>query len=56
MVKMSRDPERYQPVTDRIVGHIWDSAADLTEIPVGIPKAVFPNNAVLQATVEKYIR
>jgi hypothetical protein len=56
MVKMSHDRERYQPVIDRIVGHIWDSAVDINEIPVGFPRAVFPNNAVLQATVEKYIR
>jgi len=56
MVKMSLDPERYQLVTDRIVGHIWDSAADISEIPVGFPRAVFPNNTVLQATVEKYVR
>lgn len=56
MVKMSHNQERYQPVIDRIVGHIWDSAVDITEIPVGFPRAVFPNNAVLQATVEKYIR
>jgi hypothetical protein len=56
MVKMSQDPERYQPVTDRIVGHIWDSAADISDIPVGFPKAVFPNNTVLQATLEKYMR
>lgn len=56
MVKMAHDLERYQPVIDRIVGHIWDSAVDITEIPVGFPRAVFPNNSVLQATVEKYIR
>ncbi|PNF15303.1 hypothetical protein B7P43_G00970, partial [Cryptotermes secundus] len=56
MVKMSHNQERYQPVIDRIVGHIWDSAVDITEIPVGFPRAVFPNNTVLQATVEKYIR
>jgi hypothetical protein len=56
MVKMSHDRERYQPVIDRIVGHIWDSAVDINEIPVGFPRAVFPNNAVLQATVEKYLR
>jgi hypothetical protein len=56
MVKMSHDPERYQPVTDRIVGHIWDSAADISDLPVGFPRAVFPNNTVLQATFEKYIR
>lgn len=56
MVKMARDLERYQPVIDRIVGHIWDSAVDITEIPVGFPRAVFPNNTVLQTTVEKYIR
>ncbi|PSN37649.1 hypothetical protein C0J52_05608, partial [Blattella germanica] len=56
MVKMSYEQHRYQPVIDRIVGHIWDSAVDVREIPVGFPRAVFPKNAVLQATVEKYIR
>lgn len=56
MVRMSLDLERYQPVIDRIIGQIWDSAADVTEIPVGLPRAVFPKNAVLQATVQKYIQ
>ena len=56
LVKMSHDQNKYQPVIDRIVGQIWDSAVDVREIPVGFPRAVFPKNLVLQATVEKYIR
>ncbi|XP_049765235.1 transmembrane protein 53 [Schistocerca cancellata] len=56
LVKIKQDMELYQPVVDRIAGHIWDSAADLTEMPVGFPKAVFPKNLVLQNAFEKYIR
>ncbi|XP_066999131.1 transmembrane protein 53-B isoform X2 [Anabrus simplex] len=56
LVKMNQDKEIYKPILDRIVGQIWDSAADITEIPIGFPKALFPKNPVLQAATEKYIR
>lgn len=56
LVRMKQDLELYRPVVNRIVGHIWDSGADITEIPVGFPKALFPNNPVLRNATEKYIR
>lgn len=35
LVHMARDQERYSSILNRISGQIWDSAADITEIPVG---------------------
>ncbi|XP_071441985.1 uncharacterized protein l(2)k09913 isoform X2 [Hetaerina americana] len=47
---------RYKPILDRIVGHVWDSAADLQDIPIGFSRAMFPTNAVLRAGLERYAR
>ncbi|KAL3266726.1 hypothetical protein HHI36_010887 [Cryptolaemus montrouzieri] len=55
MVQMAAEQERYKPVISKIVGQIWDSAADVTELSVGIPFAVFPNNKVMQKTLAQYI-
>lgn len=55
MVQMAQDKERYQPIIDRIVGQVWDSAADVTEIHKGVPPAVFPRNKVLANALSKYI-
>lgn len=55
MVQMAHDKERYQPVIDRIVGQVWDSAADVTEIHKGVPAAVFPRNKVMESALAKYI-
>lgn len=55
LVKMAAELPKYQPVIDRVVGQIWDSAADITEIPVGMPIAVFPKNVVMQKALRKYI-
>lgn len=49
------DRKRYDPVLDRIVGQIWDSAADISEITIGTPLAVFPNNQILQAALKTYL-
>lgn len=49
------DRQKYDPVIDRIVGQIWDSAADVSEISIGTPLAVFPTNAVLQGMMKKYL-
>lgn len=35
---MNKDRKKYQSTIDRVVSQIWDSAADITEIPVGVPK------------------
>lgn len=55
MVHMARDTERYKVITDRICGQIWDSLADITEIPIGVPKAVFPRNFTLQKALRGYM-
>ncbi|XP_063237971.1 uncharacterized protein LOC134539693 [Bacillus rossius redtenbacheri] len=56
LVKVRDDPEAYRPALDGIVGQVWDSAADITEIPVGFPQALFPRNPILQSAFRKYIR
>ena len=33
---------------------IWDSAADITEIPVGLPKSIFPKNPTMQSALRNY--
>lgn len=55
LVIMSRDLDKYQPLINRFVGQIWDSVADFTEIPVGVPKALFPRNHKLQSALEWYM-
>ncbi|CAH0591680.1 unnamed protein product [Chrysodeixis includens] len=56
LVQAVQDKQRYQPVLDRIVSQVWDSAADIHEIPVGFPTAVFPRNKLLQETFRAYIK
>ena len=55
MVRMSSEKVKYQALIDRVIGQIWDSAADVSEIPIGLPIAVFPNNTVMQNTLRSYI-
>lgn len=55
MVQMTRDTDRYRDILDRFCGQIWDSAADITEIPVGVPKAMFPNNKTLENALRSYM-
>ncbi|XP_017462674.1 PREDICTED: transmembrane protein 53-B isoform X2 [Rhagoletis zephyria] len=55
MIQMARDMERYTQVLDRIVCQIWDSAADITEIPIGVPKSIFPKNSRMQSALRNYI-
>ncbi|XP_018791606.1 PREDICTED: uncharacterized protein LOC108970589 isoform X1 [Bactrocera latifrons] len=55
MLQMSRNKERYAGILDRIVCQIWDSAADITEIPVGVPKSLFPKNPRMQSALRNYI-
>jgi hypothetical protein len=49
------EEEHNRELVDRIVGQIWDSVVDFEGIPTGLPKAVFPNNAVLRASLQKYV-
>lgn len=52
---MDKDRAKYQTVIDRIIGQVWDSAADITEIPIGVPKALFPRNPRLQNALKNYM-
>lgn len=55
MVHMARELDRYKPLLDKISVQIWDSAADITEIPAGVPKALFPRNPTLQKALRGYM-
>ncbi|CAG9571871.1 unnamed protein product [Danaus chrysippus] len=54
-VHVLNNPHLYQPVLDRIVAQIWDSAADVSEISIGVPDAVFPKNKIMQKTLKAYM-
>jgi hypothetical protein len=56
MAIAERDRERFQPLFSNIVGHIWDSAADMQDIPDGLPAAVFPKNLMLQKAFRRYVK
>ncbi|KAI4463775.1 hypothetical protein MML48_4g00020442 [Holotrichia oblita] len=55
LVQMKSDKKRYQPIADKISGQIWDSLADITQIPIGTPAAMFPNNKLLQTILRSYL-
>lgn len=55
LVHATLEKNKYQAVMNRICGQIWDSSVDVTEIHLGIPKAVFPKNLVLQNALQQYI-
>ncbi|XP_049290090.1 uncharacterized protein LOC125767498 isoform X2 [Anopheles funestus] len=55
LVHIARDLPNYQVVLDRVIGQVWDSAADITEISVGVPRALFPKNPTLQSALKKYM-
>ena len=52
---IQKDPNKYAHVIDRVVGQVWDSAADISELCIGTPRAVFPHNAMMQKVLEKYM-
>ncbi|CAG9782486.1 unnamed protein product [Diatraea saccharalis] len=54
-VHTMKNKELYQPALDRVVAQIWDSAADVSELSVGVPAAVFPKNKIMQKTLKAYI-
>ncbi|XP_031765100.2 uncharacterized protein LOC113512027 [Galleria mellonella] len=47
--------ELYTPVMNRIAAQVWDSAADVSEISIGVPPAVFPKNKIMQKTLKAYM-
>lgn len=50
-----KNKELYMPVMDRVVAQVWDSAADISEITIGVPAAVFPKNQIMQKTLRAYM-
>uniref|UniRef100_A0A182XC94 Uncharacterized protein n=1 Tax=Anopheles quadriannulatus TaxID=34691 RepID=A0A182XC94_ANOQN len=54
LVKLHADPAG-KSVLAKIRGQVWDSLADITEIPVGVPHAVLPHNPTLQGVLRNYI-
>lgn len=48
---MESNKDKYSGIADRIVGQVWDSIADVSEIPIGFPIAVFPKNKLMQKLV-----
>ncbi|XP_001870294.2 uncharacterized protein LOC6054370 [Culex quinquefasciatus] len=54
LVRLDQD-EDGKATLGKIKGQIWDSAADITEIPVGVPHAVLPKNPTLQGALRSYI-
>lgn len=55
LVHMQKDMATSQKILDRICGQVWDSAVDISEAHIGVPKAVFPKNLKLQRALENYI-
>lgn len=55
MVQMAREPARFQHVLEQFNGQIWDSVVDLSEIHIGVPKAMFPKNDTLQRAARNYM-
>ncbi|XP_011639162.1 uncharacterized protein LOC105428505 [Pogonomyrmex barbatus] len=47
--------DKYPNIADRIVGQVWDSIADVSQIAIGFPRAVFPKNMMLQSMLRKYV-
>lgn len=55
MVQIVQDEQRYKSITDRVVGQVWDSVAEITEITVGVPRAMFPRNPTMQYALRQYM-
>lgn len=56
VVKILRAKSKYEWILNRIRAQTWDSVADITEMPNGISKTLFPNNKVLEATIRHFLR
>ncbi|XP_050682898.1 uncharacterized protein LOC126978175 [Leptidea sinapis] len=54
-VHAMNNQQAYQPILDRVAAQTWDSAADITEITIGVPAAVFPKNMIMQKTLKAYM-
>ncbi|KAM3966108.1 LOW QUALITY PROTEIN: transmembrane protein 53-like [Aphomia sociella] len=55
IVHIMKNKELYTPLLDRVAAQVWDSAADVSEISIGVPAAVFPKNKIMQKTLRAYM-
>ncbi|CAH2055644.1 unnamed protein product, partial [Iphiclides podalirius] len=53
--KAMENRDAYEPVMERVSAQVWDSAADISEITIGVPIAVFPKNKIMQKTLKAYM-
>lgn len=51
---LQHDPQKCNDIFNRIVGQVWDSLADVNDLAVGTPRALFPKNEMLQNIGQKY--
>ncbi|OAD57622.1 hypothetical protein WN48_01596 [Eufriesea mexicana] len=49
------DHKKYNNVIDRIIGQVWDSLADVTELSIGTTRAIFPKSEMVQNMFQKYL-
>ncbi|XP_060817749.1 transmembrane protein 53 [Bombus pascuorum] len=52
---LQNDPKKCNNIINRIVGQVWDSLADVSELTIGAPRAMFPTNEMLQNMCQKYL-
>ena len=55
LVHMNKDVAQYQNIIDRIRCQIWDSIAEVSEVPIGVSKAIFHDNPKLQQALKTYM-
>ena len=51
---LQHDPQKCNDIFNKIVGQVWDSLADVNDLVVGTPRALFPKNEMLQNIGQKY--
>lgn len=56
LVQIARDTTRYEHVTSKVVGQIWDSAVDPAQVPTGFGMALFPRNPAMQSIAKLYMK
>ncbi|XP_050091146.1 uncharacterized protein LOC126574805 [Anopheles aquasalis] len=54
LAKLHAQPTSGHRTLEKIVGQIWDSVADIKEVPVGFSNALLPKNPKLQTILRNY--
>ena len=55
ILHMLKDMQKHQSIIDRVQGEIWDSLTSIHETAVGISRAMFQHNPILQKSLETYL-